>query len=52
MYFNTHTHLNSEQLYEKRDAYIQNAINHQVTYLVVAGYDLKSSQRAVQIAHE
>lgn len=52
MYFNTHTHLNSEQLYEKRDAYIQNAINHQVTNLVVAGYDLESSQKAVQIAHE
>lgn len=52
MYFNTHTHLNSDELYEKRDELIQHALDNQVQYIVVAGYDLKSSQRAVKIAHE
>ncbi len=52
MYFNTHTHLNSDELYEKREELIQHALSHQVTNIVVAGYDLKSSQRAVKIANE
>ena len=46
MYFNTHTHLNSDELYEKREELIQHALAHQVKNIVVAGYDLKSSQRA------
>lgn len=52
MYFNTHTHLNSDELYEKREELIQNALDNQVKNIVVAGYDLKSSQRAVKIANE
>ena len=52
MYINTHTHLNSEQLYENRDEYIQNALSNGVEYIVVAGYDLPSSKLAVSIAHE
>lgn len=52
MYFNTHTHLNSDELYDKRDELIQHAIDNQVKNIVVAGYDLKSSYRAVEIAHE
>lgn len=52
MFFNTHTHLNSEQLYEKRDEYIKNAMDNGVSHLVVAGYDLDSSKKAVSIAHE
>lgn len=52
MYFNTHTHLNSDELYEKREELIQHALAHQVKNIVVAGYDLKSSQRAVKIANE
>jgi len=52
MYFNTHTHLNSEELYENRDMYIKNALENKVTNIVVAGYDLNSSKRAVEIAHE
>ena len=42
MYFNTHTHLNSDELYEKREELIQHALAHQVKNIVVAGYDLKS----------
>lgn len=52
MYFNTHTHLNSEELYKNRDVYIKNALENQVSNIVVAGYDLESSKRAVSIAHE
>jgi TatD DNase family protein len=52
MYFNSHTHLNSEQLFEHRDMYIHNALEKEVSLIVVAGYDLESSQRAVKIAHE
>lgn len=52
MLFNTHTHLNSEQLFENRDLYIQNAIDRGVKYFTVVGYDLESSRLAVQIAHE
>ena len=52
MFFNTHTHLNSEQLYDQRDEYIKKAIDNGVSQLVVAGYDLESSKKAVSIAHE
>jgi TatD DNase family protein len=52
MYFNTHTHLNSEQLYENRELYIQRALENKVTNIVVAGYDLDSSRKAVSIAQE
>lgn len=52
MYFDTHVHLNSEQLYAKRDEYIQHALAKKVTNMVVVGYDLASSKRAVEIAQE
>lgn len=52
MYFNTHTHLNSEQLYPNREMYIQHALDNGVEYIVVAGYDLESSKKAIEIAHE
>ncbi|MDE6953596.1 MAG: TatD family hydrolase [Erysipelotrichales bacterium] len=52
MYFNTHTHLNSDELYNKRDVFIQHALNNNVKNLVVAGYDIESSYKAVQIANE
>ena len=52
MIFDTHCHLNSEQLFENRDLYIQNAIDRGVKYFTVVGYDLESSRLAVQIAHE
>lgn len=52
MYFNTHTHLNSEQLYSDRDLYVTNALNHNVSHMVVVGYDVESSKKAIQIANE
>ena len=30
MYFDTHCHLNSEQLYEKKDEFIKHALDNQV----------------------
>lgn len=52
MYFNTHSHLNSEQLYENRDLYIRNALSNEVDYITVVGYDMESSRKAVSIANE
>ena len=52
MYFDTHVHLNSEQLYSDYETFIQNALNHQVTNMVVVGYDLDSSKKAVEIANQ
>ena len=42
MYFNTHTHLNSDELYFNRAQFIAHALEN----------DLSSSKRAVEIAHE
>ena len=52
MYFDTHVHLNSEQLNENIELYIQNALNQKVQYMVCVGYDLASSQKAVKIASQ
>lgn len=52
MYFDTHCHLNSEQLYENRDEFIKHALDNQVEMMVVVGYDLESSKKAVEIAKE
>ena len=52
MYFDTHCHLNSEQLYEKKDEFIKHALDNQVEMMVVVGYDLESSKKAVEIAKE
>ena len=49
MYFDTHVHLNSEQ-YENVEEIIQNALNNNVTKMVVIGYDLQSSIKAVKLA--
>ena len=52
MYFDTHCHLNSEQLYENRDEFIKHSLDNQVEMMVVVGYDLESSKKAVEIAKE
>lgn len=50
MIFNTHTHLNSKELYPLYDELIQNALDSNVLKLVVVGFDLESSKLAVEIA--
>ena len=52
MYFDTHCHLNSEEMFENRRAFIEKAREADVQTFCVVGYNLISSQRAVQIAHE
>ncbi|MGN1182063.1 MAG: TatD family hydrolase [Faecalibacillus sp.] len=50
MYFDTHCHLNSDELYENYENFIERALNNQVSQMVVVGYDLCSSKRAVELA--
>lgn len=52
MYFDTHCHLNSEQMFENRKAFIEKAKAANVQKMCVVGYSLASSIKAVQIAHE
>ena len=52
MYFDTHVHLNSEQLYEDHDMFIGRALDNQVETMVVVGYDLESSKKAVELANK
>jgi len=52
MYFDTHCHLNSEQLYENYEMFINRALDNEVDNMVVVGYDLISSKRAVEIAKQ
>jgi len=49
MYFDTHVHLNSER-YEDVELIVQNAIKNGVKKMVVVGYDLQTSLKAVEIA--
>ena len=52
MYFDTHCHLNSDELYDNYELYINNALNHEVENMMVVGYDLQSSKRAVELAKQ
>ncbi|MDD8049535.1 MAG: TatD family hydrolase [Thomasclavelia sp.] len=52
MYFDTHCHLNSEQLYPEYDKYIKNALNNKVNKMTVVGTDRLTNKQAVQIASE
>ena len=49
MYFDTHVHLNSDA-YENVDEIINNAISVGVEKMIVVGYDLDTSVKAVEIA--
>lgn len=50
--YDTHAHINSEGLYEDREAVIKRASQNQVKRINVAGYDFPSSLRAVDMAKE
>lgn len=49
MYFDTHVHLNSER-YENINKIIEDAIQSGVKKMVVVGYDLSTSLKAIEIA--
>lgn len=50
MFFDTHVHLNSEE-YDDVDKIIQDALNSNVSKMVVVGYDLLTSKKAISIAN-
>ena len=49
MYFDTHVHLNSER-YENIEEVIKSALDNGVEKMLVAGYDVETSLKAVEIA--
>ena len=49
MYFDTHVHLNSER-YDDVDKLIEEALASGVKKMVVVGYDVETSLKAVKIA--
>lgn len=51
MYFDSHVHLNSEQLYPERDLFIAKALEKGVDTMLVVGYDMESSKLAVELAN-
>ena len=48
MYFDTHCHLNSEQLYEKKDEFIKHALDNQVEMMVVVAMILSLPKRQLK----
>ena len=49
MYFDTHVHLNSER-YDNVEEIVENALKNGVKKMLVVGYDLKTSRKAVELA--
>lgn len=49
MYFDTHVHLNSDR-YDEVNTIIENAVENGVKKMIVVGYDLETSLKAVEIA--
>lgn len=50
MIFNTHTHINSEEMYREHETFLKRAQEEGVSKFLVVGYDLESSKRAIEIA--
>jgi len=48
----THVHLNDERLYQDLKLHIQEANEVNVTKMICIGYDIKSSQKAIEIANQ
>ena len=46
-YFDSHCHLNDEALYPKRKEIVEEALKNGVRTLLVVGYDVPSSLKAV-----
>ncbi len=52
VYFDSHCHLNDDGLYPERKEVVDRALDAGVKSLLVIGYDLPSSRKAVEIANE
>ncbi len=50
--FDSHSHYNDEKFSEDRETIIDEVYKYGVTSLVVAGYNIKSSEEAIQIANK
>ena len=52
MFFDTHCHLNSEELFIKKDELIKEANENNVKMIVVPGYDYDSSKKVFELIKE
>lgn len=52
MYFDTHIHLNSEKYKEDFDIEFKDMIDSGVKYFVCPGYDVESSEKAIELAEK
>lgn len=52
MYIDTHVHLNHDDIASHIDEVICDAFNHNVTKMIVVGYDVKTSKKAIELAHQ
>lgn len=51
MLIDTHCHFEDDQ-YENSDEFIELALKHQLKRIIISGYDIKSSELAVMLAHK
>ena len=51
-FYDSHCHLNDDLLYPKRREIVEESIQNGVKALLIVGFDLPSSEKAVEIAHE
>ncbi len=51
MFIDTHVHLNSPELSAHLEEVLQDALRNKVTKMIVVGYDLETSKKAVVLAH-
>ena len=52
MFFDTHCHLNSDELFIKKDELIKEAHDNNVKMIVVPGYDYDSSKKVFELIKE
>lgn len=52
MYIDTHVHLNNDDIALHLDEVINDALLEKVNKLIVVGYDVKTSLRAIELAHQ
>lgn len=52
MFIDTHVHLNSQQLESHLEEVIEDAFSKGVTKMIVVGYDVETSKKAIFLAHQ
>ena len=50
-FFDSHAHYNDERFNDNKDELIKDMYNNEITRIVCAGYNVKSSKEAIEIAH-